>query len=130
MPTSLFSLLGRWSACPQTGGLLASGSITDSSPISEQVTIDMKNEGGYTLVGDGPVVVDFGGVVDANVVMIVADRPISIILTCPSIASGAPQTITGDSIRLISRSIAYTAISIQRQPATLTNVTVFLGEKA
>lgn len=128
MPTWLFTLQGNWSACPQTGGLLASGAIKDSSPISEQVTLQQKNEGSYQLTVDSPVVVDFGGCTNASVIMIVADRKIDVTLTS---ADGTAQVIPVDGrLDLISRSVPYTAISLTRVAAQLTNVNVFVGMKA
>jgi hypothetical protein len=126
--TYRFVFDGQWDAYPQSGGLLASGAISDRAPIREFLTLDAKQEGDYPLNTDSAVPVDFGGVVDANVVIIFSDRPITVSLT-PS--GGSPQTIPcDDMIAIISRTTPYTAISLTRTPATTTNAVVFIGEQA
>lgn len=128
MPKSSFQLTGQWQATPLDGGLLSSGAISDSAPISEQVTLAQKNPGEYDLLVDTPVAVAFGGVVSANVIVISTDRPITVRLTSPS---GAIQSVpVDDFLAIISRTNAYTAIDLTRQPATETHVSVFLGQKA
>lgn len=128
MPTSQFHFVGQWDAVPQSGGLLASGAISSRAPINEYVTLDAKQDAEYDLVSDAPHVVAFGGVTNANIVIIFTDRPITVTLTS---SAGATQVIAiDDMVTIISRTVAYTAISITRTPATEAHVTVFLGEKA
>ena len=107
--------------------MIASGAISDSAPINESVTLDAKTPGQYELLNDAPVSVAFGGVVDANVVVIFSDRPITVTLTS---TAGAASVVCDDMVFIISRTTPYTAITLTRTPATDTNVTVFLGEKA
>lgn len=128
MPTDQFHLSAQWSTRPQTGGLLSSGAPFLYAPISEYVTLDAKTDGSYALESDSPLAVQFGGVVNANVVIINCDEPITVQLTS---TDGTNQVIpVDDTLIIISRTDAYTAINLVRTPATLTNIVVFLGEQA
>lgn len=128
MPADLFTLQGQWGTSPQTGGLLGSGATGLLTPILEQVTLDEKQLAQYDLTSDSPQVVDFGGVTNANVVIIACDRKVRVRITT---TDGATQSIpVDDTLILISRTVAVTAIDLTRVPATETNVAVFLGEKA
>jgi hypothetical protein len=109
--------------------MLRSGAVpVGPTPINEVVTLDEKNLDQYTLTADAAQAVSFGGVTNAHVVIVSADRPITVRLTS---AAGAVQAIpVDDQIVIISRTSPFTAITLTRTPATLTNVNVFLGEKA
>lgn len=128
MPTDLFSIQGQWSTSPQTGGLLASGAAALLTPILEQMSLDEKQVATYDLVGDSPQSIAFGGVTNANVVIIAATRKVRARLTS---ADGSQQSIPIDGLAiLISRSVPFTALDLTRVPATDTDVAVFLGQKA
>jgi len=129
VPTDLFKIQGQWSTSPQDGGLLMSGAAPiGPTPINESVTLDEKDLNSIKLSGDGAVAVPFGSVANAHVVVIQSDRKVMVRLTS---ADGATQAIPVDGyLQLISRSVPFTAIDLTRVPATLTNVSVFLGEKA
>lgn len=129
MATDAFKLQAQWSTTPQDGGLLRSGAPPiGPTPISETVVLDAKNVDEYTLTSDSAQPIAFGGVVNANVVIISCDRPITVILTS---VSGTNQVISiDDQLIILSRTTPYTAISVQRTPATLTTVFAFVGEKA
>jgi len=129
VPTDLFRLQGQWSTSPQDGGLLRSGAAPiGPTPVNECVTLDEKTLDCIQLASDGPQSVAFGGVARANVVVIQADKKIDALLTS---ADGTAQVVPVDgTFVLITRTVPVTAISLTRVPATLTNVNVFIGEKA
>lgn len=124
-----FSITGSWQTSPQTGGLLASGAASISAPISESVTLALKNgPDDYTLTADAIQAVALGGVAAINVVEISCDRKIKVRLTS---ADGALQTIPVDGhLSLISKTVPYTAIDLQRVAGQETRVKVFLGQKS
>jgi len=108
--------------------MLASGAAALLTQILEQVTIDEKNLVTYDLTSDSAQVVAFGGVANANVLIIATDRKVKVRVTS---ADGATQAIpVDDTLILISRTVPITAVDITRVPATETHVSVFLGEKA
>ena len=109
--------------------MLHSGAVPiGPTPINATVILDEKQPAQYTLNADGPQVVAFGGVTNAHVLDISTDRPITVTVTS---AAGAAQVIPVDGeLHLVSRTVPITAVSLTRTPATLTNVNVFLGEKA
>jgi hypothetical protein len=122
-----FQLTGSWSANPATGSLLASGAASFAAPISESVMLAQKNYDDYTLDADAVQAVAFGGVADAHVVLIFSDRKIAIRLTS---ADGATQVVPCDGfLGLISETVPFTAIDIQRVAGQETKVKVFIGEK-
>jgi hypothetical protein len=95
--------------------------------MQEYVTLDAKNLEPSQLTVDTPVAVNFGGVTNCNVLIIQSDRPITVTVTS---AAGTSQSFPCDGyLQLISRTVPITAVSLTRTPATLTNVSVFLGEK-
>jgi hypothetical protein len=129
VPTDLFKITGQWGTAPQDGGLLRSGAAPiGPTPISETVTLDQKNLVSYTLNADAVQAVAFGGVVNCHVLVVESDRKVKVRVTS---ADGAVQSIPCDGfLQIISKSVPFTAIDLTRQPAVLTNVSVFLGEKA
>lgn len=122
-----FEITGQWGTTPQNGSLLSSGAPSMLAPIKETVTLSQKNYDDYTLDADAVQAVAFGGVENANVVQISCDRKISIRLTS---ADGATQTIPVDGhLSLISRTVPFTAIDLQRVAGQETRVKVFIGQK-
>jgi len=108
--------------------MVRSGAVKLGAQICETVTLDQKQTDGYTLSSDSAQVIAFGGVANAHVVIITCDEPCKAALTC---LDGSAQVVDFDDLLLIiSRTNPYTAITVTRTPATLTNISVFLGEKA
>lgn len=123
----LFKLAGTWQACPQTGALTASGAPSFTAPINEAVSLKSKNYDDYLLTADSVQAVAFGGVANAHVVMIFSNQKIKARLTS---ADGATQVIPVDGfLALISESVPFTALDLQRVAGQETTVKVFLGEK-
>lgn len=115
-----------------TGGLLGSGAIGEWSNIIEKLVLDSQTPSTYDLTSDSSVPVAFGGVVNASVVIIFADQPLTVLLTYQG---GTQQTIiVNPMLFLITENIApgkpITAVSIQRSPGVETNVSAFVGELA
>lgn len=122
-----FMISGSWETTPQSGSLLASGAPSLLAPIKETLTLSQKNYDDYTLDADAVQAVAFGGVENANVVQISCDRKIKVRLTS---ADGATQTIPVDGhLSLISRTVPFTAIDLQRVAGQETRVKVFIGQK-
>ena len=123
-----FTVGGQWGTTPQTGSLLASGAPAISAPISETVILSQKNFDDYVLTVDSVVAVQFGGVTNAHVVEISCDRKIKVRFTS---ADGATQSIPVDGhLSLISKSVPFTAIDLQRVAGQETRVKVFIGQKS
>ena len=123
-----FSITGSWQTSPQTGALLASGAPSLSAPINEVVTLAQKNFDDYLLSADAVVPVQFGGVANANVIEISCDRKIKARFTS---ADGAVQVMPIDGhLSLISKTVPYTAIDLQRVAGQETRVKVFIGQKS
>lgn len=86
-----------------------------------------KNYDDYLLAADAVQAVAFGGVANAHVVMIFADRKIKVRLTS---ADGATQVVPIDGfLGLINETVPFTAIDLQRVAGQETKVKVFIGEK-
>lgn len=123
-----FQISGSWSTTPQTGALLASGAPALTAPINETVTLGQKNFDDYVLSADAVQAVAFGGVVNAHVVEISCDRKIKARFTS---ADGAIQVIPVDGhLSLISKTVPFTAIDLQRVAGQETRVKVFIGQKS
>ena len=119
-------------ALAQEGITVDSGDIRSAldTIISEMMTLQAKHLDELTLSADAPLAVAFGGVASANLVILKATSggPVNAIVTS---ASGASQAIPFDTyLILMTNGIPITALSLQRQPATLTVVEVLLGQKA
>jgi citrate lyase gamma subunit len=105
----------------------ASGFPSIATPFDETVTLKRKHVDDIDLVIDSPVSVAFGGVVNANVVEIVANSKVRVRVTS---ADGSSQSIPVDGqLKLITRSAPITAMDLTRTTGQDTNVKVFLGEK-
>ena len=127
--SDLFKIVGSWGTTPQTGSLLGSGAASELAPICESVVLALKNgQDTYVLGVDTPVPVAFGGVTNANVIVIFSNRKITLRLTS---ADGALQAVPCDGLLvLISKTVPYTAIDMTRVAAQETSVRVFIGEKS
>ena len=121
-----FTLSGFWRSVPSTTGISASGCPTFNTPISEKVLLKLKQFSDVVLDTDAVEPVGFGEVVNAHVIMIKASGKVTVRLTS---AEGATQIIPVDTVlQLISESVPYTAIDLQRVVGQATSVKVFLGE--
>lgn len=122
-----FTLEGFWRSEPKTTGVVASGCPTFNTPIAETVLLAKKQFTDVALDADAVEAVPFGDVVNAHVVMMKATRKVTVRLTT---SEGATQIVPVDTVlQLISESVPYTAIDLQRVVGQSTSVKVFLGEK-
>jgi hypothetical protein len=123
----VFALTGAWTLTPASGYPSLDPSV--STAINESVQLTAKQVGDLALTSDSPIDVDFGGVTNANVVVLKAvGGPCTLTVTW---ANGTSQTVPFDSAFIdISLTNPITAMTITRQPATLTYVRVMLGQQA
>lgn len=122
-----FEINGSWGTTPQTGSLLASGKASVLASIREVVTLALKEgPADYLLDADPAVPIDFGGVTNAHVVMIFSDQKIKVRYTS---AEGSTQSLPGEVHMLISKTVPFTAIDIQRVVGQETRCSVFIGQK-
>ncbi len=122
-----FILQGNWRTEPRNTGLVSSGCPAFATPVNETVLLARKQYADVALEADAPESVPFGDVTSANVVLIKANRKVTVRLTS---SEGTTQILPVDSILyLISESVPYTAIDLTRVVGQATSVKVFLGEK-
>ena len=108
---------------------LGSGCPTITIPFDEEVVLAEKHYVEPNLTVDTPVVVGFGGVTNAHVVVIAPDNGKKVTARLTS-ADGTEQAIpVDDTFILITRTVPVTAIDLTRVAGTATKVKVFLGEK-
>lgn len=128
-----FQLSARWSAKPQASAVASLPALVPSVAIEEAIeqffTLDAKNHSQYQLAIDTPAQqVSFGGVVNAHIVKVTSDQPITVQFTS---AQGILQQMPCDGlIIVISQAKPISSIALQRTPGLLTNVSVFVGEIA
>jgi hypothetical protein len=124
----LFALQGGYTASPASG--CPSGLPTIDTPLAESVMLSAKQIVEPTLTVDSPVAVAFGGVTNANVVVIKVKNGGKVKARFTS-ADGSTQAVPVDSLLVLTAlSVPITAIDLTRVPATATIVEVFLGQKA
>jgi hypothetical protein len=124
---SFFKLAGAWTAAPAVG---APSSDPDMpAPIDERLSLVRKHYDEVRLTSDGDTVVGFGGVVNAHVVIIKpVTKKVTVKLTS---ADGTDQVVPVEEfLAVISENTPFTAIDLARETGVITNVKVFLGEKA
>lgn len=122
----VFRLQGTLYTQPTTGS--PSGDPEVETPIQEQMALQNKTIGQYTLDTDAAVNVSLAGLDGANVVMIksVGGR-VRVRLTS---VDGTQQAVPVDSFMVFTTlTQPITAIDLTRQPGVSTNVRVFLGER-
>jgi hypothetical protein len=124
---SIFKLNGSWVVTPAQPGS-PSGDPDIPALFDEKVELDRKHYDEYELIADAPVTVGFGGVTNANVVIIKVDgERITARLTS---AAGSTQSIPVEEfLALISLSVPITAIDLTRATGVTTTVRVFLGQR-
>lgn len=122
-----FNLSGSYQTQPLGG--ISSGNPTLVAPINESMILTEKSLDTLMLTVDTPVAVSFGGVTNANaIVMRAVGGPVTVRLTS---AAGATQSVPMDEyFSVLTSTVPVTAIDLTRSPGVLTTVTVFLGQKA
>lgn len=116
------------------GTLAIQGAVVDLPsgetfrPIDERVPCDpAPSSRTIHLADDSPFDVSMDGLDGINALHLAADFPVTVILT--SIA-GTAQSIPAESMYLISRAVAITAISLVRVAGQVTTVRLILGQEA
>jgi len=121
-----FSFVGSYGTKPLSGSLSFAPLI--DTPINESINLDAKHLDEVDLTADAPVSVNFGGVTNANIVILKATGKCRARITS---ADGASQAIPFDTyLILMSESVPVTAIDITRVAGVETLVKIFLGEKS
>lgn len=122
-----FALQGFWRAEPATVGTVASGCPSLNAPIYETLLLAQKQYTDITLGADSAEAVAFGDVTSAHVVIMKASGKVTARLTS---SEGTTQIVPFDSfLILLSETVPYTAVDLQRVAGQSTTVKVFLGEK-
>jgi hypothetical protein len=124
---SQFVLSGGYTTTPLDG--VPSFAPNVDAPIDESMTIRTKTEYDQDLSVDTAIPLQFGGVTNANVVILKSTGgKFKAKLTS---ADGSQQSIPVDTVFvLIAQAVPITAIDLTRIPATPTTVRVYLAEKA
>lgn len=123
-----FTLAGSYTTTPLGGDLSFDPNI--DALINETVQLERKHIDTIELTVDTPVVVSFGGLTDANIVILKAAAG-GVVAARITSAKGATQSIPFDTyLILMSMDEPITAIDLVRTPATATTVRVFLGEES
>jgi hypothetical protein len=124
---SQFVLSGGYTTTPLDG--VPSFAPNVDAPFDESITIRTKTEYDQDLSVDTAIPLQFGGVTNANVVILKSTGgKFKAKLTS---ADGTQQSIPIDTVFvLIAQSVPITAIDLTRVPATPTTVRVYLAEKA
>lgn len=122
-----FKLLGSYETTPLGNPLSFAPNVV--AQISEGKTLKAKQLCDLSLEVDTPVVVPFGGVVNAHVILLKATGgKVKARLTS---ADGTQQSVPFDTyLILMSEAVPLTAIDLTRVAGTVTQVRVFLGEKS
>lgn len=128
MPESFaFKFEGSYGVTPL--GNPTSFGVTESSPISESLTINQKQITNLDLTADSVVAVPFGGVTNANLVILKAVG--GKVRARVTSADGSQQAFPFDTyFILMNDKIPITAIDLLRDPGVSVIVRVFLGQKA
>lgn len=121
----IFQLGGSYTTAPANGAPSADPSL--NAPIDESMTLIRKHQDTIDLTVDSPVTVQFGGVINAHVLIVkTVGGKARVRITS---ADGSTQSIPVDSFYAsISNTVPITAVDLTRVPSQLTTVKVFLGE--
>jgi hypothetical protein len=120
-----FVLDGSYSTTPAVGNPSGIGAIT--APLTESLQLTQKHYDTIPLGADAPAAINFGGVVNAHVVVLKATG--GKVRVRATSTDGALQAIpVDDLIIIISRTVPITAIDLTRVAGVLTLVDVFLGQ--
>lgn len=122
-----FRLQGGYTVTPLSS--VTSFAQVVEAVIDELVTLEARTSYDVALTVDTPVAVSFGGVTNANVVVLKAlGGKVRARLTS---ADGATQAVPFDTyLILMSDTVPITAIDLTRVAGVDTTVRVFLGDKA
>ena len=122
-----FALTGGYTTTPLDG--VPSLAPNVDAPLDESMVVTKKTEYDVDLTVDTPVAVQFGGVTNANIVVLkTVGGKVKVRLTS---ADGTQQSVPVDStFIMLSQSVPITAIDLTRVPATPTQVRIYLGERA
>lgn len=122
-----FKLAGSFEATPLTNPLSFAQAIT--AAISESVTLSARQSTDMTLSSDSAAPVAFGGVTNANVVILKSTGgKVKARITS---ADGAVQAVPFDTYWiLMSDTVPITAIDLTRVAGVETTVRVFIAQKA
>ncbi len=123
-----FLLSGSYTTTP-LGGTPSFAPNIDAL-IDEPAQLEKKQVADIDLTVDTEVAIAFGGVTNANIVILKAVGGGTVTARITS-SKGANQDIPFDTyLILMSMNAPVTAIGLVRTPATLTTVRVFLGEES
>jgi hypothetical protein len=122
-----FALTGGYTTTPLDG--VPSLAPNVDAPLDESMVVTMKTEYDVNLTVDTPVPVQFGGVTNANIVVLkTVGGKVKVRITS---ADGTQQSVPVDStFIMLSQSVPVIAIDLTRVPATPTQVRIYLGERA
>jgi hypothetical protein len=123
-----FALTGSYTTTPNTGAPSLLAGL--GAPIDEEFQISEKAlVAGLDLSVDSAVVIPFGSVTNANIVII--KSPVNKVKARLTSADGSVQAIPVDGVLiLISQTVPFTALDLTRLPGVDTVVDVFLGQIA
>lgn len=125
--TSTFKIAAAVTDTP--GDTNASGAVRHDMTVQETEAIARRLVNEVTLSDDNPVALALGGLASVNVIVIrTTGAPVRVSLTGPG---GAAQVVSVDPLAcIVSRSEAYTAITVARQDQIETTVSYYLGERS
>lgn len=122
-----FTLSGSYTTTPLGGEPSFDPNI--DAPIDETIQLTKKHIDVISLTVDTPVVVNFGGVTNANIVVLKSTAGVKVRARITS-ADGTDQAVPFDTfLILMSMDEPITGIDLTREPAVETDVRVFLGEE-
>lgn len=122
-----FVLSGSYTTTPLGGEPSFDPNI--DSPIDEAIQLSNKHIDTIDLGVDTPVAVSFGGLTNANIIMLKSTAGVKVRARITS-ADGTDQAIPFDTfLVLMSMDVPVTAIDLTRLTGTPTQVRVFLGEE-
>lgn len=122
-----FKLQGSYELNPLTAPLSFAQAI--ATPINEAKTLHVQQSTEVVLTVDTPVSVPFGGVTNANIVIL--KSVVGSVTARVTSAAGALQSVPFDTYWiLMNDSAPITAIDLTRVAGVETTVRVFLAEKA
>lgn len=79
------------------------------------------------LTSDAAFIVAMDGLTEINAIDIESDQPVTVVLTS---AAGTAQSVPVESIRIVSRAVPFTAISLVRVAGQATTVRLILGQSS
>ncbi len=122
-----FALSGTWTTTP--GGVAVSGAPAFVAPLATTMTLAFKQTTTYELTADNVQTVDFGGLTEADIVVITTvGGKVRVRYTSDD---GDEQAVPVEGILVLQNStVPITAIDLLRAPGVTVTVYVFLGQEA